>query len=148
MELCTSKGSLNLILSNMGDICKIWEKDGCLFATHSFINSNSDKIILRSNYVLECLIFFHILNFCVSFSNFGSKSMGICKKSSQNGKTFFSLANFKLLHSEIYILQNWLVNSKWKCSKKKSNVTKKWIWVNWRVKCLWPLETTSVHSRL
>ena len=29
-----------MIQSNMGDICKIWKKDGRLFASHSFTNSN------------------------------------------------------------------------------------------------------------
>ena len=29
----------SVILSYMGDICKVWEKDGKLFTTHSFTNS-------------------------------------------------------------------------------------------------------------
>ena len=33
------------ILSNMGHICKIFEKDGLLFPTHSFTNSSKTKNI-------------------------------------------------------------------------------------------------------
>ena len=34
----------SVILPNMGDICKICEKNGCLFATHSFTNSRKKYI--------------------------------------------------------------------------------------------------------
>ena len=35
-----------VILSNMGDICKICEQNGWLFATHSFTNSNCTDCLL------------------------------------------------------------------------------------------------------